>query len=322
MQPIDSQKQQQLGGAGESTSRSGRATAYDYVFFDWKGTLAMKGNLGSHQRAQLRLRRFHEALRSVLADADSVGVREVNVPILETGHSARHQPDVPAGDNKDKKHHNKDLCLPTFEMVEAAYHDLMRQYVAQQGNTFAWSAFLNKLLQKLDLESLSEESKHHLIMVFQAGNVVESELHPGAEEIIRWLRQEAGLRVGLIRNSKANEKAMRSRIAKTGINPDDFETVIMCGDVGVAKPDSEVFLRAAKIANIEDIHASNPKRILYIGNEVGTDIKGANNVGWTSVLVQHTESTSNGLADFEIANLLQLKEIIMHKVRDDNEEQL
>jgi len=106
-----------------------------------------------------RLRRFHEALRSVLADADSVGVREVNVPILETGHSARHQPDVPAGDNKDKKHHNKDLCLPTFEMVEAAYHDLMRQYVAQQGNTFAWSAFLNKLLQKLDLESLSEESK-------------------------------------------------------------------------------------------------------------------------------------------------------------------
>jgi len=45
-------------------------------------------------------------------------------------------------------------------------------------------------------------------------------------------------------------------------------------------------------------------------------------VGWTSVLVQHTESTSNGLADFEIANLLQLKEIIMHKVRDDNEEQL
>jgi len=106
------------------------------------------------------------------------------------------------------------------------------------------------------------------------------------------------------------------------INQHDFETVIMCGDVGVAKPDSEVFLRAAKIANIEDIHASNPKRILYIGNEVGTDIKGANNVGWTSVLVQHTESTSNGLADFEIANLLQLKEIIMHKVRDDNEEQL
>jgi len=49
-----SQKQQQLSEAEESSSRSGRATAYDYVFFDWKGTLAMKGNLGSHQRAQLR----------------------------------------------------------------------------------------------------------------------------------------------------------------------------------------------------------------------------------------------------------------------------
>jgi hypothetical protein len=42
-------------------------------------------------------------------------------------------------------------------------------------------------------------------------------------------------------------------------------------------------------------------------------------VGWTSVLVTHTEPTSNGLADYEIGHLMQLKDIV-RRSRDDTEE--
>jgi len=82
----------------------------------------------------------------------------------------------------------------------------------------------------------------------------DSGLYGGAEEIIRWLREEAGLPVGLIRNSKLDEQAMRKRIAKgnrslflcavrqthnsasflhpAGIDPGHFEAVVMGGEVG------------------------------------------------------------------------------------------
>jgi hypothetical protein len=89
---------------------------------------------------------------------------------------------------------------------------------------------------------------------FQVEVTADSGLYGGAEEIIRWLREEAGLPVGLIRNSKLDEQAMRKRIAKgnrsrflcavrqahnlppflhpAGIDPGHFEAVVMGGEVG------------------------------------------------------------------------------------------
>jgi len=57
----------------------------------------------------------------------------------------------------------------------------------------------------------------------------------------------------------------------------------------------------------------DPSRILYIGDETELDVKGANGVGWTSVLVRHAEKTSNGLARYEIDNLEQLRDIVLPK---------
>jgi len=86
--------------------------------------------------------------------------------------------------------------------------------------------------------------------------------------------------------------------------------VVTAGDEKAQKPDKEVFLIALRAANLQAVQEKDPSRILYIGDETELDVKGANGVGWTSVLVRHTEKTSNGLARYEIDNLEQLLGIV------------
>ena len=128
---------------------------------------------------------------------------------------------------------------------------------------------------------------------------------------------------------------MRKRLSKQGIDG-CFKVVVTAGDEGAQKPDKEVFLIALRAANLQAVqvrvasctpqdrwHASSPSppltkekdpsRILYIGDETELDVKGANGVGWTSVLVRHAEKTSNGLARYEIDNLEQLRDIVLPK---------
>jgi FMN phosphatase YigB (HAD superfamily) len=79
-------------------------------------------------------------------------------------------------------------------------------------------------------------------------------LYDGAEEIVRWLREDYGVRLGLIRNSKASENAMRVRMRRAGIDDRQFDVVVMGGERSYAKPDPELFIEAAKQAGITDLH--------------------------------------------------------------------
>lgn len=284
---------------------------YDYVFFDWKGTLAKKSGMNTKQRTDLRLRRFYDALKELLQHRNSS--REVAIRITDRVLDER-------ANNADVARESSAYQLPTFEDLQQIFDRLMHQHKGEDGmRTFSWGDFLCALLRELGLGGLEQPDKEYLCTSFQVEVTADSGLYGGAEEIIRWLREEAGLPVGLIRNSKLDEQAMRKRIAKAGIDPGHFEAVVMGGEVGFVKPDPEVFVTAARTANIEHIHSRDPRRILFIGNEVDADVYGAKGVGWTSVLVTHTEPTSNGLADYEIGHLMQLKDIVLRS-RDDTEE--
>jgi FMN phosphatase YigB (HAD superfamily) len=59
-----------------------------------------------------------------------------------------------------------------------------------------------------------------------------------------------------------------------------------------------------------ELHEKHPERILFVGNETALDVVGGNNMGWKTVLIKTTETSSNGLATWDISNLDELLDII------------
>ena len=71
---------------------------------------------------------------------------------------------------------------------------------------------------------------------------------------------------GIISNGDKTQQ--RQKLKKTGIDH-YFSTVVISGDIGVSKPDPEIFLHACKLAD------KNPSDCYYIGDRVDIDAKAA-----------------------------------------------
>jgi putative hydrolase of the HAD superfamily len=84
-----------------------------------------------------------------------------------------------------------------------------------------------------------------------------------------------------------------------------LDTRVYSGDEGIGKPDPRIFHLAAERAGV----AGRP--ILYMGNSVRADIEGGRGAGWSTALFRSSESTSSGLADFEIDAWSELPGIVL-----------
>ena len=89
-----------------------------------------------------------------------------------------------------------------------------------------------------------------------------------------------------------------------------FDAVVMSGDVGTAKPDPIIFQHMVEQLHLDHLHKTNPRRIIFVGNETDVDVVGANGIGWTSCLLTSTEPHSNGLAHYEVANFADLERLL------------
>jgi len=111
----------------------------------------------------------------------------------------------------------------------------------------------------------------------------------------------------MLRNSNLSKASMEKLLRKLKIEK-YFLGVVTSGEVGYRKPDPKIFEYCLKKAlpdkNVE------PRRILMVGNETEADITGAKSLGWTTVLICHTEESSGGIADYDLACLTDLHSII------------
>jgi len=245
---------------------------YDYIFFDWKGTLACKGRRTSEARAEDKIKKLH-------------------------GGFSEHSFLFPSVD------------VTSLDQFRKVYQDVHAKLTTERGvGCYNWTEFLENLWVALGVTNFTNEQNMIIPEIttdFFDDNI---ELYREAIRILNLLRDH-NIPIGLIRNSKLPASEMRKKLAKVKVDS-FFEVVVMAGDVGIQKPNKEVFELAVKEANIEQLHKDRPERILFVGNETDKDVVGANRVGWTSVLVCHTEDGSKGLANFDIANLGELEKII------------
>jgi len=260
--------------SSSSLSSMKQRCKFDYIFFDWKGTLACPRTGSPVEKVEDRIKKLQCGFSEYSSLFSSVDVND----------------------------------LDQFRKV---YQDVHAKLTLERGvGCYNWTQFLEHLWVALGDNNFTN-NKHKNVVIpeiaaeFFDGDV---ELYRGAVNILNLLKQH-DIPIGLIRNSKIPVHQMRKKLAKVDVDS-FFTVVVMAGDAGYQKPNREVFELAVKEANIERLHQENPERILFIGNETDLDIVGANGVGWTSVLVCHTEDSSNGLAKFDISNLAELEKII------------
>ena len=94
-------------------------------------------------------------------------------------------------------------------------------------------------------------------------------LMPGLQEILPHI----AFRMGIWANTKvAREYDIRVWLRRARIN-DHFEWVITSVDAGARKPDRRFFSYALKKCNLKK------EEVLFVGNQLNTDIRGANDYG-------------------------------------------
>ena len=91
--------------------------------------------------------------------------------------------------------------------------------------------------------------------------------------------QQAGIRMALVTNGPS--QLQRRKIEILGIAP-WFESVLVSAEVGHSKPEPEIYMLALDSLN------ADPKDAWFVGDNLYTDIAGANNVGMPSVWVNRT----------------------------------
>lgn len=110
------------------------------------------------------------------------------------------------------------------------------------------------------------------------GIVEKADLIPGAGETIRTLTEQ-GYTVVLVADGE--EKSFENIFCQHGIY-DCFLSVICSEKIGERKPSRKMFEAAMKAAGLSE---NDKHRIIMVGNNLGRDIKGANEMGITSVFM-------------------------------------
>lgn len=107
-------------------------------------------------------------------------------------------------------------------------------------------------------------------------NVVDVEFYNGAEETLRYLKDN-GYMVVLVADGRV--KSFQNIFNKIGFL-NEFDGFVVSEAVGKLKPDKDMFQTAFELLP-QDMQDKD--RIVMVGNNLRRDIKGANNFGITSV---------------------------------------
>eukprot|EP01118_Nematostelium_gracile_P004971 TRINITY_DN15939_c0_g1_i1.p1 TRINITY_DN15939_c0_g1~~TRINITY_DN15939_c0_g1_i1.p1 ORF type:complete len:260 (-),score=71.93 TRINITY_DN15939_c0_g1_i1:109-888(-) len=252
---------------------------YDFVVFDWKGTLETKLGMKAATTTSSPDPEWEEVgLDTMLDVLEADEEMKTVIRKLFTHHFKM---------GKEIQHSTSQVCSKT-ETLQKILEDAE---IAEAKRQTAIDAFYSKY------NSSSKRKKA---------------MYDGAAKLLQRLKDE-GIPIALLRNSTLPGEVFNKTILQCEAHHyfDVEKNVVLSGDIGFAKPDRKLFEALLEKCQMSHVH---PHKILFVGNETAYDIKGGNNMGWKTVLIRTTESTSNGLATFEIDHHDELHSILFPTV--------
>ena len=169
----------------------------------------------------------------------------------------------------------------------------------------AWKEILSLAFDRQGIENVPLEKEMAAAYMNLKAETVQ--LIPGALDTLQSLRAQ-GIRLGLITNGDA--LGQRSKVVKAGLEP-LFESVLIAGEFGAAKPDPEVFRHT--LSRLE----ATPEQTWMVGDNLVTDIGGAQAVGiygiWVDRQGRGLPLESSVAPDHTIRSIVELVSVSCNK---------
>ena len=196
----------------------------------------------------------------------------------------------------------KSLGIPSAHDFHEVYHPLNEQLWVQYRADKITKEDLNRtrFLKPLehygihDVDLADHLSKDY---VYWSPRIVR--FVPGTMELLDYLKPKYHLH--LITNGF--EEVQDTKLTLSGMKP-YFETLTVSEEVGVKKPNPEIFHYALRKAN------ASPEESLMIGDEMAVDIDGARAAGMETVLFNPRGEKIEGERTFEVRTLQEIMEIL------------
>ena len=181
--------------------------------------------------------------------------------------------------------------------VEQAIADILRDNDGQWPNWLDIGAWLSRSLERIDcpLDQRSPDFAD-LSAIYAHERIERAAAIPGAAQAVAAARRHGP--VGLITNF-TDGALQRRKIAAAGLE-NQFDAIFISGEVGVHKPDSQIFHHAAREMGAQSSDC------VHIGNSWLSDIEGALAAGMPAVWVEETPSSTQRPPT---PNVLQLKDL-------------
>ena len=197
-----------------------------------------------------------------------------------------------------EKYHLKERGIPSAHEFHEVYHPLNEKlwelYRADQitKEELNRTRFLKPLehygIHDIELaDHLSED------YVYWSPRIVR--LVPGTLELLEYLKPKYHLH--LITNGF--QEVQHTKLSGSGLEP-YFETITVSEEVGVKKPNPEIFRYALRKAG------ATAEESLMIGDEMAVDIDGARAAGMDTLLFNPTLEPARGKRTYEVKNLLDI----------------
>ena len=201
-----------------------------------------------------------------------------------------------------EKYNLKSFGIPSAHEFHEVYHPL---------NERLWELYREDKIIKADLnrtrflKPLEHYGIHDVDLadhlsedyVYWSPRIVR--LVPGTMELLDYLKPKYHLH--LITNGF--QEVQDTKLTLSGMKP-YFETLTVSEEVGVKKPNPEIFLYALRKA-----HAT-AEESLVIGDEMAVDIDGARAAGIDQIYFNISGIPSIGESTFEVNNLLEIKQLL------------
>lgn len=175
-----------------------------------------------------------------------------------------------------------DRFFPSLQSWTAAYekfnYELWQRYAGKEVDqaTLRMERFRLPLTEADMAHDIATAVSLRLDPVYLGYLADASRLLPGAMELVMWLRDVAGVKIGILSNGFT--EVQQRKLEVTGL--DAFvDVMVLSDDIGINKPDPRLFEFAMTRAGETD-----PSSQLMIGDNVNTDIAGALAAGWQALL--------------------------------------
>ena len=201
-----------------------------------------------------------------------------------------------------EQYHLKELGIPNAHEFHMVYHPLNEQlWVRYRANEITKDDLnRTRFLKPLEHYGIHDEALADRLSedyMYWSPRIVR--LMPGTMELLDYLKPKYHLH--LITNGF--EEVQHTKLSGSGMEP-YFETLTVSEEVGVKKPNPEIFYYALRKAG------ATPEESLMIGDEMAVDIDGARAAGIDQIFFNASGQPAEGECTYEVKTLSEITSIL------------